>query len=94
MRIEPVEKEEVIEVLNDINFNVEEGEVVAIVGPSGAGKSTILNLISELIFPSKGVVNVSGRIGYMFQRDNLFEWLTVLQNIKLGLKINSGKNCR
>ena len=84
-------KEELIEVLNDINFEVEEGEIVAIVGPSGAGKSTILNLVSKLITPSKGIVNVNGNIGYMFQRDCLFEWKTIYKNILLGLEIQKNK---
>jgi NitT/TauT family transport system ATP-binding protein len=84
-------KEELIEVLNNINFEVEEGEIVAIVGPSGAGKSTILNLISKLITPSEGVVNVNGNIGYMFQRDCLFDWKTIYKNILLGLEIQKNK---
>lgn len=84
-------KEELIEVLNNINFEVEEGEIVAIVGPSGAGKSTILNLISKLITPSEGVVNVNGNIGYMFQRDCLFDWKTIYKNILLGLEIQRNK---
>ena len=49
-------KDEMVNVLNDVSFDVNEGEIVAIVGPSGAGKSTILNLISKLIKPSKGEV--------------------------------------
>lgn len=80
-------KQDKIDVLNNLNFSVEEGQIVAIVGPSGAGKSTILNLISELIYPSSGEVKVDGNIGYMFQRDCLFEWKTIYKNILLGLEI-------
>lgn len=81
--------------LENINISIETGEFVSIVGPSGCGKSTLLNIISGLITPSKGEVLVdneaidkySEKLGYMFQRDHLFEWLTVWDNVALGLKI-------
>lgn len=82
---------EIINVLDNISFTVEEGEVVAIVGPSGAGKSTILNLISKLLSPSSGEVIVNGNIGYMFQRDCLFEWRTIYKNILIGLEVQKNK---
>ena len=84
--------DELIEVLNNLSFDVEEGEIVAIVGPSGAGKSTILNLIANLIDPSDGIVNTKGNIGYMFQRDCLFDWRTIYKNILLGLEIKKDKS--
>lgn len=81
--------------LKDISFSVKSGEFISIVGPSGCGKSTILNLISGLLFPSNGdilidnksITGPSSKIGYMFQKDQLFEWLTVWNNVLLGLKI-------
>lgn len=76
-----------LEVLKDLNLEVEDGEIIAIVGPSGSGKSTILNLISGLIKPSSGIIEVNGNLGYMFQKDQLFEWRTVWKNILLGLEI-------
>jgi len=76
-----------IEVLKDLNFSIKEGEKIAIVGPSGCGKSTILNLISGLIRPSKGIIELNGDVGYMFQKDNLLEWRTIYKNITLGLEI-------
>lgn len=84
------------EALKDINFNIEEGEFVSIVGPSGCGKSTLLNVIEGLLKPSQGQVyldespldSITLNIGYMFQNDNLFEWLSVFDNVSLGLKIN------
>lgn len=87
--------------IENITFSIENGEFVSVVGPSGSGKTTILSIISGLLKASSGnifldgeeISGVSTNIGYMFQRDNLFEWLNVLQNIKLGPKINSGKNC-
>ena len=70
--------------LQDLNFSVKPGEFVALVGPSGCGKSTILNLISGLLKPEEGTLLSYGRpiaennlhIGYMLQRDHLFEWRT------------------
>lgn len=76
-----------IKVLDNINLEVEEQEIIAIVGPSGSGKSTILNLISKLIKPTEGSIETSGDIGYMFQHDHLFEWRTVFNNVLLGLEI-------
>ena len=81
--------------LEDINLTVNEGEFVSIVGPSGCGKSTLLSLFAGLLFPSKGVVSVGGRqvsgpthqVGYMLQKDHLFEWRTILENVVLGLEI-------
>ena len=87
--------------IKNVSFSINQGEFVSIVGPSGSGKTTILSLIAGLLKASSGEIlldgelinGVSTNVGYMFQRDNLFEWLTVMQNVKLGLKINSGKNC-
>lgn len=81
-----------LEVLKDISFDVKEGEIVAIVGPSGSGKSTLLNIISSLIKPTKGQINVNGEIGYMFQHDHLFNWRTVWKNILIGLEIKKNKS--
>ena len=87
--------------IENVSFSVKQGEFVSIVGPSGSGKTTILSIIAGLLKASSGTIlldgeeitGISTNVGYMFQRDNLFEWLNVLQNIKLGIKINSGKNC-
>lgn len=86
--------------LTDINFTVKEGEFVAVVGPSGCGKSTILNLISGLIKPESGSIFVKGQpleesdinIGYMLQKDHLFEWRTIYRNVILGLEIQKKLN--
>lgn len=74
-------------VLDKINFEIKEGELVALVGPSGCGKTTILNLISKLIEPNFGTVNIYGNIGYMFQHDHLLNFRTVYKNVLLGLEI-------
>ena len=76
------------QILKDINFSVEEGEILVLLGPSGCGKSTILNIISGLLEPTQGLVDTHGKkIGYMFQKDHLFEWRTIMKNITLGLEI-------
>ncbi|HHY27650.1 MAG TPA: ABC transporter ATP-binding protein [Desulfitobacterium dehalogenans] len=84
-----------ITALDEIEFDVYEGEFVSIVGPSGCGKSTLLSIICGLISPTAGralvdgevVTGTSQKIGYMLQKDHLFEWRTILQNVKLGLEI-------
>lgn len=81
-----------LDVLENITFNLNEGEIIAIVGPSGSGKSTLLNIISKLIEPTEGEIYVDGEIGYMFQRDHLFNWRTAWKNIMLGLEIKKEKN--
>lgn len=81
--------------LEDINFQVYEGEFLAIVGPSGCGKSTLLSLIAGLIAPSSGTILINGKeakeaginIGYMLQKDHLLDWRTTLRNLTLGLEI-------
>lgn len=83
------------EALKNINFSVEEGEFVSIVGPSGCGKTTILSIISGLLKPTSGEVKICDNnkcsCGYMFQKDHLFEWRTILNNVYLGLEIQKQK---
>ena len=83
--------------LKNISFEVKENEFIAIVGPSGCGKTTILSLIAGILKPSSGEIikNDDGEnfIGYMFQRDHLFEWRTIWQNVILGLEIQKKKKC-
>ena len=80
------------EALKNVSFSVGKGEFIAIVGPSGCGKSTILSLIAGLLKPSNGEIiknfsNYQSSIGYMFQKDNLFEWRSIWANVTLGLEI-------
>ena len=84
------------EALKDITFEINEGEFVSIVGPSGCGKTTILSLISGLIPATSGSIELkddkgSSFVGYMFQKDNLMDWRTVLENVYLGLEIRKQK---
>jgi len=77
--------------LDRINFDVAEGEFVAIVGPSGCGKSTLLKILAGLLAPSAGEVKLRGEeitgprrdIGVVFQSPVLFPWRTVLDNVLL-----------
>ena len=85
-KIYHTEKEEILAVDN-FSLELEEGEFVAIVGPSGCGKSTILSILSGLEKEDKGSIEAVGSIGYMLQTDALFDWLTILDNCLLGLKI-------
>ena len=81
-------------VLNDINLRMYEGEIIAILGKSGSGKSTLMRIIAGLINPSSGTVSYRGRIvnkpvrgiSMVFQTFALLPWLTVLQNVELGLE--------
>jgi NitT/TauT family transport system ATP-binding protein len=81
--------------LDNVSFQVNDGEFLAIVGPSGCGKSTLLSLIAGLISPNNGDIYInkkdiksSGKnIGYMLQKDHLLEWRSTLRNLTLGLEI-------
>ena len=83
------------EALSDLSFQVQTGEFLAVVGPSGCGKSTLLSLICGLLKPDSGRILLDGqpvlegdtRIGYMLQKDHLFEWRSIYRNVILGLEI-------
>jgi NitT/TauT family transport system ATP-binding protein len=86
-----------IEAVRDVSFTVRRGEFVALLGPSGSGKSTVLNMIATLVKPSSGKILIDGKpviagnatpgVGYVFQRDTLFPWRTVADNIGYGLQL-------
>ena len=83
-----------MKVLDDINLTVQEHDVMALLGPSGCGKSTIMRILSGLIQPTSGVVKYKGTpltgvnpgVAMVFQNFALFPWLTVRENILLGLE--------
>ena len=82
-------KEE-ITAIDNISINIEQGDFVAIVGPSGCGKSTLLSILNKQETATKGNIDYHNQtIGYMLQEDALFEWLNVLDNCLLGLKIKN-----
>ena len=80
-------------ILDQISFNVREGEILAILGKSGCGKSTLLRIIAGLVKPTRGKVKYNHEatdrnfgISMIFQSFALFPWLTVLENVELGLE--------
>ena len=75
-----------VTVLQGLDITVRAGEFVAIVGPSGCGKTTLLNLCSGWLAPTGGRVERRGRSRTVFQHDGLFPWLTVDENVRLGLQ--------
>lgn len=83
-------------VLEDISFDVKEGEFVSLIGPSGSGKSTLFSLIGGILTPDKGdilmggksIINQTGHVSYMPQQDALFPWRTVLKNVLLGQELH------
>ena len=83
------------EAIKNLSFDVRQGEFISVLGPSGCGKTTLLSLISGTLKPTSGRILLNGNeitktstdIGYMLQRDHLFEWRTIYKNITLGLEI-------
>ncbi len=84
-----------VDVLEDISFDADEGSFTCILGPSGCGKSTLFNAIAGLLPPTAGNIYLgdrlingkTGLVGYMFQKDLLLPWRSVLENILLGTEI-------
>ena len=84
-----------IPVLDGLTFDIYERDFVSIIGPSGCGKTTVFNVIAGLLDADSGALvyrgeevdSLRGRIGYMMQKDLLFPWRTVLENVLLGLKV-------
>jgi NitT/TauT family transport system ATP-binding protein len=87
------------EAVRDVSFTVEAGHFTAIVGPSGCGKSTVLNAIAGLRRPQGGSVLINGEavndvsreVGYLFQKDALLPWKTILHNVALPLTFRGMK---
>ena len=73
-------------VLKNLILNIRPDEFVALVGPTGCGKSTLLNIISSYLKPQGGSLKTNGNIRTVFQKDGLFPWLTVAENISMGLQ--------
>ena len=83
--------------VKNVSFHIDAGEFVSVIGPSGCGKSTLLSLICGLLAPEQGEVLLNGKpiakdasVGYMLQKDHLFEWRTIRSNLLLGLDETTG----
>ncbi len=82
-------------VLDDISFEVKDGEFLSILGPSGCGKTTLLKIIAGLLEPDVGEILIDdvevkkghSQVGYIFQQESLFPWRTVRENIEFGLEV-------
>lgn len=81
--------------IQNLTFDIEDGEIVTVVGPSGCGKSTAMNMVAGLMSQSSGEVLVDGKPvsrpgpdrGVIFQQYALFPWMTVRENVEFGLKL-------
>lgn len=84
--------------LSQVSCDIHDSEFVAVIGPSGCGKSTLLRILAGLIPYEQGTVTVAGRevagtideVGVVFQTSNLLPWLTVADNLTLGIKVGGG----
>lgn len=83
-------------ILRDLHFHANRNEFVSFVGPSGCGKSTLFNIITGLLTPDSGSILLKKRettgapspeLGYVLQKDLLFPWRTVIDNVILGLEV-------
>src|SRR5829696_6759879 len=88
-----------LDILNGLTVAIRDGEIVTVVGPNGAGKSTLLKAIVGLLRPKRGRIALQGRdvtglrpseialygLGYVPQRENIFESMSVKENLEIGL---------
>src|SRR4029077_1397673 len=83
-----------VDAVDDVSLNVPEGEFLCLIGPSGCGKSTLLQMIAGLVGLSSGAIVIDGKEidgpgrerGMVFQRDSVFPWMRVIDNVEYGLK--------
>ena len=82
-----------VKVVEDVSFNIAEGEFVSLIGPSGCGKTTMLQMLAGFVTPDTGSITLDGAAikgpgsdrGVIFQEYGVFPWLTVQKNIEFGL---------
>lgn len=91
--------------LNEINLNIQSGELVALLGPSGCGKTTLLRIIAGLETPDSGTIEFHGEdvsnhdvrdrnVGFVFQHYALFRHMTVFDNVAFGLRMKPRVSAR
>lgn len=87
-------KNDEIEAIKDVSFDLNDGEFISIVGPSGCGKSTLLNILTDMEDATDGKILFKKekiKFGYMLQSDSMLDWRTILDNVLLGLEIKKEK---
>lgn len=85
---------QLVRAVTDITFEIPQGQFVCLVGPSGCGKTTLLQMIAGLLLPSTGSIRVADSFvtepsperGVVFQKDSVFPWMRVVDNVEYGLK--------
>lgn len=75
-----------VHVMDKLSLQIAKGEIVVIIGPSGCGKTTLLNILSGYQQPTSGHIDIKGIVRTVYQQDSLFPWLTVAENIGIGLR--------
>ncbi len=88
-----------LKVVDDVSFDIRNGEFVSVIGPSGCGKTTMMNIVAGFMQPSGGAVLLDGKPiggpgpdrGVIFQEYGIFPWLTVKQNIAFGLQLGANR---
>ena len=91
------DQEASVNAVDGVSFSIAAEEFVSLLGPSGCGKSTVLNIIANLLAATSGSVSIDGTplqpetfssaVGYVFQKDTLFPWRNVAENVGYGLEI-------
>src|SRR6185503_9599342 len=88
-----------VKVVDDVSYEIRQGEFVSIIGPSGCGKTTMMNMVAGFVQPSAGAVTLDGRQvagpgpdrGVIFQEYGVFPWLSVRDNIAFGLTLGANR---
>lgn len=88
-----------LRVVDEVTYDIREGEFVAVIGPSGCGKTTMMNMLAGFITPTRGRVLLDGKPvagpgperGVIFQEYGVFPWLTVRDNIAFGMRLRANR---
>src|SRR4051812_1627156 len=89
-------RDRAVRAIEGITLDIRDGEFLTMVGPSGCGKSTILNILSGLMRPTEGSVEIDGKpmagvpreVGYVTQQPNLMPWRSLVDNVAFPLEIS------